>query len=130
MGSGSTPCVRRPGHVRRFYSNFSNKEALLERSSRLPRRALYRFRQREPRRTAGSPSGMVGGVYQRRASRRPRIRLRHAHLSADVARANPKIRAAYGSKMSTLVHKMSDALDAGPDRKKRAWSIIASWSVR
>ena len=46
-------------------------------------------------------------------------------LSADVARANPKIRAAYGRKMSTLVRKMSDVLDAGPDRKKRAWSIIA-----
>jgi len=27
--------------------------------------------------------------------------------------------------MSTLLHKMSDVLDAGPDRKKRAWSIIA-----
>ncbi len=47
-------------------------------------------------------------------------------LSADVARANPKIRAAYGRKMSTLVRKMSDVLDsARPDRKKRAWSIIA-----
>ena len=27
--------------------------------------------------------------------------------------------------MLALVRKMSDVLDAGPDRKQRAWSIIA-----
>jgi TetR/AcrR family transcriptional regulator, transcriptional repressor for nem operon len=47
-------------------------------------------------------------------------------LSADVARSNPQIRAAYKRRMLALVRKMSNVLDvAGPDRKKRAWSIVA-----
>jgi hypothetical protein len=47
-------------------------------------------------------------------------------LSADVARSNPQIRDAYKRKMLALVHKMSNILDvAGPDRRRRAWSIVA-----
>ena len=47
-------------------------------------------------------------------------------LSADVARSNPQIRVAYRRKMLALVHKMSNVLDGtGPDREKRAWSIVA-----
>ena len=109
-----------------FYSNFSNKEALLEQVIAACLGEPY----------IGSDSGSL-------AERRDRLRewlavyISAEHradpasgcvmptLSADVARANPKIRAAYGRKMSTLVRKMSDVLDAGPDRKKRAWSIIA-----
>jgi TetR/AcrR family transcriptional regulator, transcriptional repressor for nem operon len=109
-----------------FYSNFSNKEALLE--------EVIAACLGEP--YIGSESGSL-------AERQDRLRewlavyVSAEHradpasgcvmptLSADVARANPKIRAAYGRKMSTLLHKMSDVLDAGPDRKKRAWSIIA-----
>ena len=110
-----------------FYSNFSNKEALLEeviatclgelfidsdsgslaeRQQRL-REWLAMYISAEHR--ADPASGCVKPV-----------------LSADVAHANPKIRAAYGRKMSALVRRMSDVLDAaGPDRQKRAWSIIA-----
>jgi TetR/AcrR family transcriptional regulator, transcriptional repressor for nem operon len=52
---------------------------------------------------------MVGDVHQRRASR-----------------TNPQIRAAYKRKMLELVRKMSNILDgAGPDRERRAWSIVA-----
>ena len=110
-----------------FYSNFSNKEALLE--------EVIAACLGEP--YIGSDSGSL-------AERRDRLRewlavyISADHradpasgcvmpaLSADVARANPKIRAAYGRKMSTLVSRISDVLDAaGPDRKKRAWSIIA-----
>ena len=110
-----------------FYSNFSNKEALLEQVIAACLGEPY----------IGSDSGSL-------AERRDRLRewlavyISAEHradpasgcvmptLSADVARANPKIRAAYGRKMSTLVRKMSDVLDAArPDRKKRAWSIIA-----
>jgi TetR/AcrR family transcriptional regulator, transcriptional repressor for nem operon len=109
-----------------FYSNFSNKEALLE--------EVIAACLGEP--YIGSDSGIL-------AERQDRLRewlamyISAEHrtdpasgcvmptLSADVARANPKVRAAYGRKMSTLVRKMSDVLDAGPDRKKRAWSIIA-----
>ena len=47
-------------------------------------------------------------------------------LSADVARSNPQIRATYKRKMLKLVRKMSNILDgAGPDREKRAGSVIA-----
>jgi AcrR family transcriptional regulator len=47
-------------------------------------------------------------------------------LSADVARSNPPIRATYQRRMLTLVDKMSGVLGgAEPDRRKRAWSVIA-----
>ena len=47
-------------------------------------------------------------------------------LSADVARSNPQIRAAYKRKMLAFVRKISNVLDvAGPDREQRAWSIVA-----
>jgi TetR/AcrR family transcriptional regulator, transcriptional repressor for nem operon len=45
-------------------------------------------------------------------------------LSADVARSGPQTRATYKRKMLALVQ--SNVLDgAGPDRERRAWSIIA-----
>jgi len=110
-----------------FYSNFSNKEALLEdvietcvgepfidsesgslvqRQDRL-REWLAMYISAEHR--ADPASGCVMPT-----------------LSADVGRSNPQIRAAYKRKMLELVRKMSNILDgAGPDREKRAWSVIA-----
>ena len=110
-----------------FYSNFSNKEALLEnvietcvgepfidsesgslaqRQERL-REFLAMYISAEHR--ADPASGCVMPT-----------------LSADVARSNPQIRAAYKRKMLQLVRKMSNVLDgAEPDREKRAWSIVA-----
>jgi TetR/AcrR family transcriptional regulator, transcriptional repressor for nem operon len=110
-----------------FYSNFSNKEALLqevieaclgepfidpesgslaERQARL-KEWLAMYISADHR--ADPASGCVMPT-----------------LSADIARANPKIRATYGRRMLTLVRKMSKVLDgAEPDREKRAWSIIA-----
>jgi hypothetical protein len=47
-------------------------------------------------------------------------------LSADVARANPRIRATYERKMLELVRKMSNVVSGPePEREKRAWNIIA-----
>ena len=47
-------------------------------------------------------------------------------LSADVARSNRQIRAAYKRKMLAFVRKISNVLDvAGSDREQRAWSIVA-----
>jgi TetR/AcrR family transcriptional regulator, transcriptional repressor for nem operon len=110
-----------------FYSNFSNKEALLE--------EVIETCLGEP--FIDSESGSL-------AERQDRLKkwlamYISAHhradpasgcvmptLSADVARSNPKIRAAYKRKMSALVRKMSNVLDVtGPDREKRAWSIVA-----
>jgi len=110
-----------------FYSNFPNKEALLddviaaclgepfidiengsltERQDRL-KQWLAMYISAEHR--ADPASGCVMPT-----------------LSADVARSNPQIRAAYKRKMLELVRKMSNVLDgAGPGREKRAWSIIA-----
>jgi TetR/AcrR family transcriptional repressor of nem operon len=111
-----------------FYSNFSNKEALLqeviesclgepfidfesgslaERQQRL-KQWLAMYISADHR--ADPASGCVMPT-----------------LSADVARSNPQIRAVYKRKMLALVHKMSNVLDVeGPDREKRAWSIIAT----
>jgi TetR/AcrR family transcriptional repressor of nem operon len=110
-----------------FYSNFSNKEALLE--------EVIATCVGEP--FIDSESGSL-------AERQDRLRkwlamyISASHradpssgcvmptLSADVARSNPQIRAAYQRKMLELVRKMSNLLDgAEPDRKTRAWSIIA-----
>ncbi len=110
-----------------FYSNFSNKEALLQ--------AIIETCVGEP--FIDSESGSL-------AERQARLKewlamyISAAHradpasgcvmptLSADVARANPKIRATYRRKMLALVRRMSNVLGvAGPDREKRAWSIVA-----
>jgi AcrR family transcriptional regulator len=110
-----------------FYSNFSNKEALLQ--------AVIETCLGEP--FIDSESGSL-------AERQARLKewlamyISAAHradpasgcvmptLSADVARASPKIRVTYRRKMLALVRKMSNVLGvAGPDREKRAWSIVA-----
>jgi AcrR family transcriptional regulator len=110
-----------------FYSNFSNKDALLE--------EVIAACVGEP--FIDSESGSL-------AERQDRLRdwlamyISAAHradpasgcvmptLSADVARANPQIRLTYQRKMLELVHRMSNVLDGPePERAKRAWSIIA-----
>jgi Transcriptional regulator len=110
-----------------FYSNFSNKEALLEevietclgepfidaengslaeRQHRL-QEWLAMYISADHR--ADPASGCVMPT-----------------LSADVARSNPQIRAAYNRKMLALIRNMSNVLDGtGSDRDRRAWSIVA-----
>ncbi len=110
-----------------FYSNFSNKEALLE--------EVIETCLGEP--FIDSESGSL--VERQDRFKKWLAMYISAHhradpasgcvmptLSADVARSNPKIRAAYKRKMLALVRKMSNVLDVtGPDREKRAWSIVA-----
>ena len=110
-----------------FYSNFSNKEALLE--------EVIETCVGEP--FIDSESGSLAERQDRlkewlamyiSADHRadPASGCVMPTLSADVARSNPQIRAAYKRKMLELVRKMSNVLDgARPDREKRAWSIIA-----
>ena len=109
-----------------FYSNFSNKEALLE--------EVIETCLGEP--FIDSESGSLAerqehlkewlAMYisaDHRAD--PASGCVMPTLSADVARSNPKIRAAYKRKMLALVRKMSNVLDVtGPDREQRAWSIV------
>jgi len=110
-----------------FYSNFSNKEALLQ--------AVIETCLGEPFIDAES-----GSLAERQARLKEWLAMyiSAAHradpasgcvmptLSADVARANPKIRATYRRKMLALIRRISNVLGvAGPDREKRAWSIVA-----
>jgi TetR/AcrR family transcriptional regulator, transcriptional repressor for nem operon len=110
-----------------FYSNFSNKEALLEQ--------VIETCLGEP--FIDSESGSLA-ERQHRLKEWLAMYISADHradpasgcvmptLSADVARSNPQIRAAYKRRMLALVRKMSNVVDvAGPDRKKRAWSIVA-----
>ena len=110
-----------------FYSNFSNKEALLE--------EVIETCLGEP--FIDSEGGSLAERQERlkewlamyiSADHRadPASGCVMPTLSADVARSNRQIRAAYKRKMVGLVHKMSNVLDGpGPDREKRAWSIVA-----
>jgi TetR/AcrR family transcriptional repressor of nem operon len=110
-----------------FYSNFPNKAALLEEVVAT---------------CVGEPfiDSESGNLAERQARLREWLAMyisaEHREdpaagcvmptLSADVARANPQIRAAYQRKMLQLVDKMSNVLE-GPEsrRETRAWSIIA-----
>ncbi|MGA7996172.1 MAG: TetR/AcrR family transcriptional regulator [Bradyrhizobium sp.] len=110
-----------------FYSNFSNKEALLQ--------DVIGACLGEP--FIDSESGSLT-ERQARLKEWLAMYISAAHradpasgcvmpsLSADVARASPKIRATYRRKMLALVRRMSNVLGvAGPDSEKSAWSIVA-----
>jgi AcrR family transcriptional regulator len=110
-----------------FYSNFSNKEALFE--------EVIETYLGEP--FIDSESGSIAERQDRlkewlamyiSADHRvdPASGCVMPTLSADVARSNPQIRDAYKRKMLAMVHNMLNILDvAGPDRRRRAWSIVA-----
>jgi TetR/AcrR family transcriptional repressor of nem operon len=110
-----------------FYSNFSNKEALLD--------AVVGACVGKP--FIDTESGSL-------AERQDRLRewlamyISAEHcadpaagcvmpaLSADVARASPQIRTTYQHNMLELVGKISNVLEGSePERETRAWSIIA-----
>jgi TetR/AcrR family transcriptional repressor of nem operon len=110
-----------------FYSNFPNKQALLE--------AVIDS-------CLGRPFIDVdtGSVAERREVLRewlavyisahhrenPALGCVMPTLSADVARANVAAREAYGNKMAELIGKVASVLDgAEADRERRAWSIVA-----
>jgi TetR/AcrR family transcriptional regulator, transcriptional repressor for nem operon len=111
-----------------FYSNFSNKEALLE--------EVIETCLGDP--FIDSDSGSLAERQERLKEWLAMYISAHHRadpasgcvmptLSADVARSNPKIRATYKRKMLAFVRKISNVLDvAGPDREQRAWSIVAT----
>jgi AcrR family transcriptional regulator len=109
-----------------FYSNFSNKEALLEEVIETcigesfidPKSGTLAERQARLKQWL---SAYISADH--RAD--PASGCVMPTLSADVARSSPQIRATYKRRMLALAQKMSNVLDgAGPDREKRAWSII------
>ena len=110
-----------------FYSNFPNKEALLE--------GVIDACLGEP--FIGSDAGTLSqrrellrqwlanyiSAYHRK---NPAPGCVMPTLSADVARAGQPVREAYRRKMVELIQKMAKVLDGDePDRERRAWSIVA-----
>ncbi len=110
-----------------FYSNFPNKEALLESVIEA---------------CLGKPFVDVdtGTVAERRELLRkwlaeyisdyhrqnPEVGCVMPTLSADVARASPAVKEIYKLKMAELIRKVSTVLGgAKADRERRAWSIVA-----
>ena len=102
-----------------FYSNFSNKEALLD---EVIDACLGEASINSESRLKEWLASYISATH--RAD--PASGCVIPTLSADVARSNPQIRATYKRKMLALVRKISNVLHgAGPERERRAWSIIA-----
>jgi AcrR family transcriptional regulator len=111
-----------------FYSNFPNKEAMLE--------AVIDA-------ALGEPFVSETNSMPRTEARTRLITFVHDYisadhslcaaegcvmpaLSADVSRAQPPVKDAYERKMTALVDRIAELLDGDqPDRLKRAWSIVA-----
>ncbi|MEZ0349596.1 TetR/AcrR family transcriptional regulator [Mycobacterium sp. pR1184] len=111
-----------------FYSNFPNKTAILE--------AVVEA-------GLGEPFVTETGAMTHEEARAHMIAFLHEYLdtahshdvaggcvmpalSADVSRAEPPVKQAYQRKMLALVDRITELLDgAEPDRRRRAWSIVA-----
>lgn len=103
-----------------FYSNFSNKEALLE---QVIDACLGEATIDSESRLKQWLASYISAVH--RAD--PASGCVMPTLSADVARSNSQTRGTYKRKMLALVRKISNVLDGpAPDRERRAWSIIAT----
>ncbi|SPM26669.1 TetR/AcrR family transcriptional regulator [Mycobacterium terramassiliense] len=109
-----------------FYSNFANKEAMLE--------AIIETAVGEPfvsDTESGSKSERRSKLTEFLAEYLSAYHVQNPGdgcvmptLSADVARAAVSTREAYEHKISALAGRVADVLD-GADRERRAWSIVA-----
>ena len=111
-----------------FYSNFSNKEAILE--------AVVDACVGEPFLTetgSGTPAerrsqleSFLDEYISTQHSADPAEGCVMPGLSADVSRAQPAVKQAYERKLAALVDRIAEMLDGDrSDRKRRAWSIVA-----
>jgi AcrR family transcriptional regulator len=111
-----------------FYSNFPNKEAMLE--------AVIDAGLGEPFLTDTDSTTRAEGRERLISFIEDYISADHSTdpaegcvmpaLSADVSRAQPKVKDAYQRKMTALVDRIADLIDGDePDRQRRAWSIVA-----
>ncbi|MET0307435.1 MAG: TetR/AcrR family transcriptional regulator [Sphingomonas sp.] len=110
-----------------FYSNFANKEALLEAviATRLGRPFVDVDADSIAERREILRQWLIEYIspYHRE---NPGVGCVMPSLSADVARAGPAVRDAYGRAMTDLIGKISTVLDgSAEDRARRAWSIVA-----
>jgi TetR/AcrR family transcriptional regulator, transcriptional repressor for nem operon len=111
-----------------FYSNFANKEAMLE--------AVIDTGLGEPFLSDTDSATAEEGRARLVGFLREYISAEHSDdpaggcvmpaLSADVSRAKPPVKDAYQRKMTALIDRVADLLDGDePDRRRRAWSIAA-----
>jgi TetR/AcrR family transcriptional repressor of nem operon len=111
-----------------FYSNFPNKEAMLE--------AVIDAFVGEPFVSDAASATFAEGRSRLESFVEDYITLDHSAdpaegcpmpaLSADVSRAQASVKEAYERKISGLAHRIADLLDGDPtDRQRRAWSIVA-----
>lgn len=110
-----------------FYSNFSNKEALLEEVMEsclgqpfVGSRAENLGEQRELLKE------WLTSYLSMQHRNNPALGCVMPTLSADVARAQSSVRDVYQYKMQELVRKIAECLaDVDFDREQRAWSIVS-----
>ena len=111
-----------------FYSNFTNKEALLE--------AVIDAGLGEPFVTDTTSTTRAQGRARLISFVNDYLSADHSTdpaegcvmpaLSADVSRAEPSVKDAYQRKMTALVDRIAELLDGDEaDRLRRAWSIVA-----
>lgn len=111
-----------------FYSNFANKEAMLE--------AIVEAAVGEPFLSDTESGSKAERVSRLKSFIADYLSTYHVDnpgdgcvmptLSADVARAGASTREAYEHKIAALADRVAESLDgARPDRERRAWSIVA-----
>jgi TetR/AcrR family transcriptional repressor of nem operon len=111
-----------------FYSNFPNKEAMLE--------AVIDDFVGEPFLSDSDSVTFAEGRSLLKSFVEDYISIHHSAdpaegcvmpaLSADVSRAQPSVQEAYERKISTLAQRIASVLDGDPsDRERRGWSIVA-----
>jgi AcrR family transcriptional regulator len=111
-----------------FYSNFRNKEAMLE--------AIIGAAVGEPFLSNTETASKAEVRRQLKKFLDDYLTVDHVEnpadgcpmpaLSADVARAGASTRAAYERKISALAHRIADSLDGvRSDRERRAWGILS-----
>jgi TetR/AcrR family transcriptional regulator, transcriptional repressor for nem operon len=111
-----------------FYSNFANKEAMLE--AVIDAGLGEPFLSDTDSATLGEGrAGLISFVHDyisAHHSADPAEGCVMPALSADVSRAQPPVKDAYARKMTALVDRIAGLLDGdASDRNRRAWSIIA-----
>jgi len=111
-----------------FYSNFANKEAMLE--------AVIEAFVGEPFVSETDTASASAARSRLRALVDDYISAHHSAdpaegcpipaLSADVARAQPSVQEAYEGRITAFAHRIAGLLDGAPsDRERRAWSVLA-----
>jgi AcrR family transcriptional regulator len=110
-----------------FYSNFPTKEAMLEAviDTYLGEPFVSDTESATPAEGRARLLSFLDDYISTGHSADPASGCVMPALSADVARAQPRVREAYERKVSTLAQRIASVLDGDQsDREKRAWSIV------